>query len=93
MMNRNKLGLLAVMMLLSAYAAAGIDINTATAEQLAQGLNGIGLVKAEEIVRYRLTNGPFTSVDQLDAVQGIGAGLIERNRDRLVVSDTMPAKK
>ncbi|WP_411751235.1 ComEA family DNA-binding protein, partial [Serratia sp. (in: enterobacteria)] len=46
-------------------------------------LNGVGLKKAEAIVRYREQNGPFSEIDQLQEVPGIGPSLVERNRDRL----------
>lgn len=62
-------------------SAAEVNINSASAEQMAGALNGIGLMKAQEIVRFRETNGPFESVDQLVSVKGIGTGLLERNRD------------
>jgi len=52
--------------------AASIDINTADAETLAQSISGIGPSKAQAIVDYRTTNGPFASIDDLVKVQGIG---------------------
>ncbi len=60
-----------------------VSINQADAEELASVLNGVGLKKAEAIVRYREQNGPFTQIEQLQEVPGIGASLVERNRDRL----------
>ena len=60
-----------------------IDINQADAAQLAEGLVGIGLSKAEAIVRYREQFGPFESVDELSEVKGIGTSTIERNRARI----------
>ncbi|WP_415890371.1 ComEA family DNA-binding protein [Neptuniibacter sp. SY11_33] len=77
---------------LSAFAAP-IDLNTATAEQLAQSLNGIGVAKAEAIVNYRKTHGPFTSVDQLTAVKGIGAATVEKNRSNISIQETVNKKK
>ncbi|CAB5622032.1 ComEA family DNA-binding protein [Serratia marcescens] len=62
---------------------AAVSINQATAEQLAAALSGIGLKKAEGIVRYREQNGPFTQVEQLQEVPGIGPALFEKNRTRL----------
>lgn len=69
-------------------SAAEVNINSASAEQIADALSGIGLVKAQEIVRFRETNGPFESVDQLVAVKGIGTGLLERNRDIVRIAAT-----
>ncbi|HEJ7934044.1 helix-hairpin-helix domain-containing protein [Serratia marcescens] len=62
---------------------AAVSINQATAEQLAAALSGVGLKKAEGIVRYREQNGPFTQVEQLQEVPGIGPALFEKNRTRL----------
>tara|TARA_R110001583_G_scaffold59727_2_gene177574 strand:+ start:4959 stop:5243 length:285 start_codon:yes stop_codon:yes gene_type:complete len=81
-----KAGLLGLLLGLSLQAVAAVDINRASAEQMAQGLNGIGLVKAQEIVRYRELHGPFQTVDQLLAVKGVGQALIGRNRDVLQVT-------
>lgn len=62
---------------------ASVSINQADAEQLASVLKGVGLKKAESIVRYREQNGPFTQIEQLQEVPGIGPALFERNRARL----------
>ncbi|MDV5139473.1 ComEA family DNA-binding protein [Chimaeribacter arupi] len=62
-----------------------VNINTADAQALSDGLNGVGLKKAEAIVRYREESGLFTDVEQLQEVPGIGPSLIERNRDRMVL--------
>lgn len=62
---------------------ASVSINQADAEQLASILKGVGLKKAESIVRYREQNGPFTQIEQLQEVPGIGPALFERNRARL----------
>lgn len=95
MSKRIRVGLLGLLMGLSLHAAAAIDINQATAEQMAQGLKGIGLIKAQEIVRYRELHGPFQSVDQLLGVKGIGEILIGRNRGTLAATlpNTSEAKK
>ncbi|WP_337262887.1 MULTISPECIES: ComEA family DNA-binding protein [unclassified Serratia (in: enterobacteria)] len=62
---------------------ATVSINDADAEELASKLNGVGMKKAEAIVRYREQNGPFTQVEQLQEVPGIGPTLLEKNRARL----------
>lgn len=64
----------------SVAAAAGVDINRAEAAELAEALVGVGLRKAEAIVRYREQFGPFESVEELAEVKGIGAATLERNR-------------
>ncbi|AOM41143.1 ComEA family DNA-binding protein [Xenorhabdus hominickii] len=60
-----------------------LNINTANAEELAKELNGIGAKKAQAIIEYREKYGPFTTIDQLQEVQGIGPIFIEKNRDKL----------
>jgi competence protein ComEA len=61
-------------------ASGPIQLNTATTEQL-QTIPGIGPVTAERIIQYREENGPFRSVDDLDAVSGIGPKRLEQLRD------------
>lgn len=62
-----------------------VDINTADAAELAAALDGIGLVKAQEIVTYREMFGAFQSVDELMEVQGIGSATVEKNRHRIAI--------
>lgn len=63
---------------------ATININTADIETLAS-LNGIGQSKAEAIVAYRDTNGPFQSSNDLTNVKGIGERTVAKNAERLTV--------
>ncbi len=63
-----------------------VDINTADAKTLATAISGVGIAKAEEIVRYRELHGPFLTVDELAMVRGIGAKTVEKNRPTLSVS-------
>ncbi|WP_337008094.1 helix-hairpin-helix domain-containing protein [Pantoea sp. AS142] len=60
-----------------------VSINEATAEQLSAVMNGVGLKKAQAIVGYREQYGPFSAIQQLSEVPGIGNALIERNAARL----------
>jgi competence protein ComEA len=64
---------------------APININTATAEQLADSLNGIGLKKAQAIVAYREQVGGFKVLDELTAVKGVGPAILEKNRSMIVL--------
>jgi competence ComEA-like helix-hairpin-helix protein len=57
-----------------------IDINTATVNELAAALPGIGPGKAQRIVEWREANGPFQSVEQLLEVSGIGPKTLEKIR-------------
>ena len=65
-------------------AGALININTATATEF-ETLSGIGEVLAAAIVDYRTENGPFTSVDELEDVSGIGPSTLDEIRDQVTV--------
>lgn len=65
-------------------AAALINLNTATAEQLGT-ISGIGPATAAAIIAYRNANGPFRSVEDLDNVPRIGPALIAKIRDKVTV--------
>ena len=64
-----------------------VNINTASAQELAQALPGIGDVLAARIVAYRELHGPFARTDQLMAVRGIGPTLYERIRTLVAVGE------
>lgn len=66
-----------------AFAADRININTADASTLQQGLANVGPMKAEAIVAYRRQHGPFERVEDLARVKGIGTATVERNRQRM----------
>ncbi|MFL1390266.1 ComEA family DNA-binding protein [Pseudomonas tritici] len=65
---------------------AKVNLNAADAETLRRDLFGIGAAKAKAIVAYRESNGPFTAVDELLEVKGIGKALLEKNRERLMIN-------
>lgn len=60
-------------------------LNSADVATLDRDLLGIGAAKAKAIVEYRDAHGPFSSVDELLEVRGIGESLLERNRERLAL--------
>lgn len=60
--------------------AGPIDVNSASADQLAESLQGVGPQKAAAIVAYRQQHGPFRTIQDLANVKGIGASLVEKNR-------------
>jgi competence protein ComEA len=61
-----------------------VNINTADVKQLMK-LSGVGRSVAERIVQYRDAHGPFKKAEELRKVEGVGTGLWERNRERIVV--------
>jgi competence protein ComEA len=63
---------------------APVDLNTGTAEQL-DTLPGVGPATAAAIIAHREQHGPFTSVDQLLDVRGIGEAKLEQLRDLVSV--------
>ncbi len=60
----------------SSEPAARINVNTATSEEL-QKIKRIGPTLAERIIEYRNLNGPFSSLDELLKVKGIGEKTLE----------------
>jgi len=83
--------LLTCLIALTAWAAESVNINTASAEEIAAALSGIGLNKAQEIVRYREANGAFAHIDELVKVKGVGMKTVDRNRDKITLQ-VKPAK-
>ncbi len=73
-------------------AAAGeapvrVNVNTADAQTIARALTGVGLKKAQAIVRYRETHGRFDAPADLAKVKGIGPAIISKNADRIAISE------
>ena len=67
-----------------ATPSAPLDLNTATVEQL-DTLPGVGEVTAGRIVAYRSAH-PFTTVDELLEVPGIGQRRFEQLKDLVTVA-------
>ena len=61
-----------------------IRINAATKEEL-MTLSGIGEKKAEAIIKYIESNGPFQSADDLTQVEGIGEKTVANFLDQIQV--------
>lgn len=59
-----------------------VNINTAEV-WLLESLPGIGETLAQRIVDYRIANGYFQSVDDLKQVDGIGASVFEKIKDKI----------
>lgn len=61
-----------------------LDLNTCTAEEL-MTINGIGEVKANNIIEYRDYLGGYTSVEQIKNIKGIGDKVYEKISPYLTV--------
>lgn len=62
-----------------------VNINTDDAATLAEGLDGVGLKRAEAIVAYREANGAFRDASELAKVQGIGERTLAANEGRIEI--------
>lgn len=67
------------------HTEATVNLNTATVAELST-LKGIGPIKAEAIVRFRDEHGPFSSIDDMMAVKGIGEKTVDKNRTLVSVN-------
>ena len=63
-----------------------VDVNTAGLDEL-DTLDGIGPVLAQRIIDYRTEHGPFSSLDELLEVKGIGEATLEKFRDHAVAGN------
>lgn len=61
-----------------------ININTATAEELT-ALPNIGPARAEAIINYRIENGPFRNINDLQKIHGIGPATVNNIRPLIVL--------
>ena len=61
-----------------------ININRATVSDL-DSLDGIGPVIAKRIISYRTTNGPFTAIEDLLKVSGIGDAKFAQFKEKIRV--------
>ena len=62
-----------------------LDLNTATLSDLTR-LPGIGETKAQAIITWRETHGPFQTVEDLLSVDGIGEKTLENLRPYIAVT-------
>ena len=61
-----------------------IDLNRANKEDL-KSLNGIGDVKAENIISYREANGKFKSIEEILNISGIGEATLDKLKEEITV--------
>ncbi len=78
--------ILALIFSIASWAAATVNVNTASVEEIASGLKGVGMTKAEAIVNYRQTNGTFMHIDELVNVKGIGIRTVDLNREVITLT-------
>ena len=62
-----------------------LNINTASEEELADKLKGVGIKTAAAIVEYRDTMGLFETPEEIKEVSGIGEITFELNKHIIVV--------
>tara|TARA_R110002167_G_scaffold261765_1_gene468350 strand:- start:149 stop:409 length:261 start_codon:yes stop_codon:yes gene_type:complete len=79
------LAAIAVFAVSSLANATPVNINTASASEIAEALNGIGLSKAQAIVDFRQNNGLFSSAEQIVSVRGIGESTFMKNKGDILV--------
>jgi competence protein ComEA len=60
-----------------ASAQGGVDVNTATQEEL-EALNGVGQKTAADIIREREEGGPFASVEDLSRVPSVTPSIMNK---------------
>jgi competence protein ComEA len=61
-----------------------INVNTADEAEL-EKLPGVGPALAKSIVEYRRKNGPFSTVEELDNVEGIGPRKLELMKGQVTI--------
>ncbi|MGA9573615.1 MAG: helix-hairpin-helix domain-containing protein [Lysobacterales bacterium] len=71
-----------------AWAAQPVNVNSASAEEIAESLKGVGMSKAEAIVVYRNEHGEFKHADELVNVKGIGIRTVDINREYIQLDDS-----
>ena len=76
-----------------AWAAQPVNVNSASAEDMAEALKGIGMSKAAAIVDYRNANGKFKHIDELVNVKGIGIRTVDINRELILLENTKLAAR
>ena len=67
--------------------AGPLDLNTATQVEL-ETLPSIGPARARAIIAYRDENGPFTAVDEITAISGIGQGILDNLQGLITVGES-----
>ena len=80
--------LLSLALLTTNVWAESVNVNKADAETLASSLNGIGMVRANDIVKFRKDFGKFKTVEDLLKVKGVGEKILNKNRHDILLKDS-----
>ena len=76
---------LAVFLFSTGIYAAPVNINTASASDIAAALNGVGINKAQAVVNYRKQNGKFKKAADIVQVKGIGNSTYQKNKADILI--------
>jgi competence protein ComEA len=76
----------------SEAAATKVDINTATFAQL-EAVKGVGHDTAQNILDYKKEHGNFSSMDELEAVTGVGKVRLNELNEAFTVEQTKEGHK
>jgi len=60
-----------------------VDLNTADAKTISKSMKGIGIKRADAIVKYRTDHGPFKSFDDLSEVSGLSKKFVISHFEQL----------
>lgn len=71
--------------LLAEQVQQQVNINSASASEIAASLKGVGLKTAQAIVAYRDANGAFQSLDALTMVKGVGRKTVKKNKKHIAL--------
>ena len=84
MLNKSYIFLLpAIFSGLISVSAHAINPNTASVDELADELIGVGPKLALKIVEFREQNGEFQDTEDLMQVNGVGSTVIDKNKELL----------
>lgn len=80
------------LMVLMSFVFSSVLINSANEQELTN-LKGVGLKKAQAIVKYRELNGCFKNLSDLNNVVGLGSNIIKNNQKMIVIKTCEEKKK
>jgi len=75
------------------FASTAVNINTASADEIATALDGIGDSKAQAIIEYREANGDFKLAADIMKVSGIGEATFAKIKPYVLIIGKASAVK